>query len=120
MRSSDRTPHLLSEDEGVPHQVNPRRGRGDVVEGVGRLQLAVGRVGHDGGRQRVEGDEVGQLAGRVLHDKALDDVLAGHEPVGEVVVGEDRRQLVLPEELMEETRIVRKILGNRVDLNIRL
>ena len=102
MRSSDRTTYLLSEDEGVPHQINPRRGRGDVVEGVGRLQLVVGRVGHDGGRQRVEGDEVGQLAGRVLHDEALDDVLAGHEPVGEVVVGEDRRQLVLPEELMKK------------------
>lgn len=51
----------FGQDECVSHQIDEWCGGVHVVEGIGRLQTAVNRVVHDGGRQGVKTQEVGHL-----------------------------------------------------------
>ena len=94
---------FLGEDEGVSHEVCPRRDGGDVVEGVCSLDGVVSWMVHHGAGQSVEADEVCQLAWAVwiLHNEALDDVWLRSEPVENVGRVEDWCE-VKPEEIIIE------------------
>lgn len=92
---------LFGADQGVVHQRYPRRALRHVVERVGRLQVLVDGMVHDGGGQRVVADHVRDHA-PVLHHVAVDYVGPGQEPVGEFLLGEVGHQLELCQVLLEQ------------------
>lgn len=85
---------VLRRDEGVVHQLVPRRDGGHVVERVRRLQRLVHWVMHHRRRQRVVAHHVRDDA-VVLDDVSVDDAGARQEPVPEIFLVELRSQMEL-------------------------
>jgi hypothetical protein len=103
MANSFSSPYLFCHDQRVPDEIRPVGLCRDVVEAVGGLEALMRRVVHDSGGQRVVGEQVGDEARLLVHDdEAVNDRVAREEPVLEVLVAEDRGEVVLAQKLKGE------------------
>ena len=81
--------YLLGQNERVTHQHIPVNSCRDVVVRVRCLERVVLWVAHDGGRQSVEGQQVGDSSITVTNYKTLNHTFARKEPVAELIVVEN-------------------------------
>jgi len=93
---------LLGEDECVTHELIEFACGGDVVIGVGRFEGIVLWVTNDGGRERVETAEIGDLTRIIGDDICVDDAIPRHEPILELCEAEDRMEAELIKVVVEE------------------